>query len=455
MDYSTLLIYFYKLITPTNLLVCFLGALYGTLIGVLPGLTIGEGIAIISPFLISSCSIEQAAIIIAAVAYGSQYGSSTSAILLNIPGEPSSAITMIEGNKMTMAGKAKTALVVSAIASFAAGIISLLLIIPVSVYFSYITMKINTFHYIALLLLACMLTIISFNREDFKSSILSFLLGMALALVGCLMGIDRFTFGNRDIMDGISITAFALSLFGISIALANIINSDSEALIYNNKMSKVDTEDVRASITPILRGSLIGALGAIPGFTVALVTSISYNIEKMFKKSGVKFGDGAVEGVAGPEAANNSAAQFSLLPLILLGVPVGLIGSLLLGILLERGVIAGPQLLLTNPSLLYTLLGSMFIVNIFLLLLNWPLITVWIKVLKISPKIINYVVLIVGGVCLVASSTYTELGVAAILITIGVYLKTNNYNVFYVFLGFLLCRIMEENIIRGLTLYLR
>jgi TctA family transporter len=359
---------------------------------------------------------------------------------------------MVEGNKMTKAGKAKTALVISAIASFAAGIISLILIIPVSIYFSQVTMKINTFHYITLLIFSCILTIVAFNREDFKSSILSFLLGMAVALVGSLMEIDRFTFGSRDIMDGISISSFALSLFGISIALSNIINGDLKVLIPNTKMSSVDIKDVRSSITPILRGSVIGALGAIPGFTVALVTSISYNIEKMFKKGGVKFGDGAVEGVAGPEAANNSAAQFSLLPLILLGLPVGLVGSLLLGILLERGVIAGPQLLLTNAGLLYTLLGSMFIVNLFLLLLNWPLINLWIKILKIPPIIINYAVLVIGGACLIASSTYVELYVAAILITIGVYLKTNSYNVFYVFLGFLLCRVMEENIIRGVNL---
>jgi TctA family transporter len=436
-----------------TLLTCVLGALYGTLVGALPGITIVSACSIITPFLVHYMSLEHSAIILTSIAYGSQYSSSIGAILLNVPGEGTSAITCLDGYPMAKQGKAKTAIIISAVSSFIAGILSIFFILYMITSMTNVIMGITTKYYLLCLFLTLMLILISFN-DNFYKNCLSFLLGMSISLIGTSTGIERLTFNSRYLTDGIDSIFLITCLFGLPMILFDLINYKKDtAKIKNYADQKIYSQDIKASIFPAIRGSIVGFLGMIPGFGFSLSAFLSYTIEKFISKDKNKFGKGAVAGIAGPEAANNSLAQSSMIPFLMMGVPSTFISAILMGLLISKGIEIGPQLSLTHPKLFWTIIGSMFIVNTLLFIINWPLARFWVRLLNIDNfKLFFVVILIIIYSILISSSNIFDFLIISLLACVGYYLHKNNYSVIHVFIGYIYCILFEDNFLRMIEL---
>lgn len=386
---------FSVLLTPLNLLYCFIGVLLGTLVGVLPGLGPSATIALLLPMIFHGNPVSSI-IMLAGITYGAQYGGSTTSILLNIPGEASSVITCIDGHQMAKKGRAGPALGIAALGSFIAGtigVIGLMLFAPALAKFA---LRFGPPEFFSLAVMS--LTLVTYvSRGSIIKSLMMACLGLAMSLVGMdpITSRLRFTFGLSALMDGFELVYVAMGLFGMSEVLVNLDKAMRreilEAEIKNLLPNKQDWKD---SAKPIARGTIIGFFfGIIPGFGQAIPTFLSYAIEKKFSKNPEKFGKGAIEGVAGPESANNAASSGTFIPLLSLGIPVNPSTAILLGALMILGLQPGPLLISSRPDLFWGVIASMYIGNIFLVLLNLPLIGLWVQILKV-PYSILYVLII-------------------------------------------------------------
>ncbi len=386
---------FSVLLTPLNLLYCFIGVLLGTLVGVLPGLGPSATIALLLPMIFHGNPVSSI-IMLAGITYGAQYGGSTTSILLNIPGEASSVITCIDGHQMAKKGRAGPALGIAALGSFIAGtigVIGLMLFAPALAKFA---LRFGPPEFFSLAVMS--LTLVTYvSRGSIIKSLMMACLGLAMSLVGMdpITSRLRFTFGLSALMDGFELVYVAMGLFGMSEVLVNLDKAMRreilEAEIKNLLPNKQDWKD---SAKPIARGTIIGFFfGIIPGFGQAIPTFLSYAIEKKFSKNPEKFGKGAIEGVAGPESANNAASSGTFIPLLSLGIPVNPSTAILLGALMIIGLQPGPLLISSRPDLFWGVIASMYIGNIFLVLLNLPLIGLWVQILKV-PYSILYVLII-------------------------------------------------------------
>jgi putative tricarboxylic transport membrane protein len=444
-----------QLMTPMNLFICFIGALYGTFIGILPGLTSAGGAALLIPFLITYASVEQAAIVLTSIAYGAQYGSSTGAILLNLPGEPSSVITTLDGHPLSKMGHAKSAVFVSAMSSFIAGILSTFFIIYASKLIISLTLNLHPFDYFCIVFSAICLIFIMI-KTNARKICLSLLLGMVFGMIGMTVnGTQRLMFGIYTLSDGLDLGILTLCLFGITDIFYYYLKQEYDIIdtTQQKEQQNIKLEYVKQSIFPALRGSIIGFLGAIPGIGYSLPSIISYNIEKYLSKTKSLFGYGNIAGVAGPEAANNSAAQSSLIPLLILGIPTGAITAIILSVLSSKGINIGPQFAIKHSNIFWSIISSMIIINVFLLILNWPLANLWAKMLKIKRHILNIMILILCCIGMsILSLQFSELIIAGVLVSLGVYLKTYKYNIVYVFIGFILVSLLEGDLLRSLKL---
>lgn len=404
--FSNLLIGFENALTLTNISFGFLGVLIGTLVGVLPGIGPINAIALLIPL---SFGLEPLTglILLTGVYYGSMYGGSTTSILVRTPGEIASIVTAIDGYEMARQGRAGPALATAAIGSFIAGTLALIGLMLFAPLISKAAYYFGSAEYFLLILLAmCMIS--SLTTGSVLKAYISILIGLAVSTIGMdpQSGIDRYTFGITNLLDGIDFVLFSIALFAIPEALSNLSKKKFENKMKVQKIKGnlwMTRDDWKRSIGPYGRGSVLGFLiGALPGIGPSLASFMSYIMEKKLSKNPEKFGKGAIEGVSGPEAANNAAVGGAMVPLFTLGIPGSATTALLLYVFIMYGLQPGPGMFETNSTLIWAIIASMYIGNVILLLLNLPLVGVFASLLKLP-----LVPLFVGVLAFSALGVYT------------------------------------------------
>ena len=403
---------------PANLFACFVGVFIGTLIGVLPGIGPVGAMSLLLPVTFKS-SPEAAIIMLAGIYYGSMYGGSTTSILVNIPGEAASVVTCLDGYQMARQGRAGAALGIAAFGSFIAGTFAVVGLMLVAPPLSRFALRFGPPEYFSLMVLGLTILVYLAHGSMVKALIMG-LLGIVLGLIGLdpFNTKARLTFGQMDLMDGIGLVPIVMGLFGVSEVLLNIERQVTrEALKTKIGGLLPSAQDWLESKWALIRGTVLGFfLGILPGGGGVIASFISYAVEKKFSKTPELFGKGAIAGVAGPESANNAAAGGAFIPLLTLGIPTNAVIALLLGALMIHGVQPGPLLMKQNPGLFWGVIASMYIGNVMLLVLNLPLIGIWVQVLKIPYRILFPIILLL---CLV-----------------GVYSISNSVFDIYIMIGF-------------------
>lgn len=369
----------------SNLTYCFIGALLGTFIGVLPGIGPTATIAMLLP-LTYYLSPTASLIMLAGIYYGSQYGGSTTAILMNLPGEVSSSVTAIDGYQMARQGKAGRALAIAAIGSFVAGTFATLVIAIVAAPLAVLALKFGPAENFSLILLG-LVTSTALAHGSILKAMAMIVAGMLFGMVGTDVdsGQFRYTFGIPELTDGLGIVAVSLGIFGLAETMRNVEAQDSGELGTAKITSLIPSrQDLVESVGPIARGSVIGSiLGTLPGGGSILSSFFSYAIEKRLSKTPEQFGKGALAGVAGPESANNAGAQTSFIPMLALGIPSHPLMALMIGALMIQGIAPGPNMIKEQASLFWGVIASMWIGNAMLVILNLPLVGLWVSLLKI------------------------------------------------------------------------
>jgi putative tricarboxylic transport membrane protein len=393
---SNLSIGFEAAFTMQNLIYCLIGCLLGTLIGVLPGLGPVATIAMLLPATYALPPIA-ALIMLAGIYYGSQYGGSTTAILLNIPGETSSVVTAIDGYQMARQGRGGVALFAAGVGSFFAGCVGILILAAFSAPLAEIAYKFGPAEYFSLMVLGLIGAVVLASGSLIKA-IGMIILGLLMGTIGTDVnsGLARYTFDIPELSDGIGFVAVAMGLFGFAEIMTNLEKKGSEETFLNKVTTLIPSWiDIKRMSSSILRGTMVGSiLGILPGGGAALASFGSYSIEKKISKYSHEFGKGAIEGVAGPEAANNAASQTSFIPLLTLGIPPNAVMALMLGAMTIHNIQPGPQVMVSDPSLFWGLIVSMWIGNIILILLNLPLIGIWVKLLKVPYRFMYPAILV-------------------------------------------------------------
>lgn len=382
---------------PLNILFCFIGVFVGTLIGVLPGIGPTAAIALLLPTTFAISPVG-AIIMLAGIYYGAMYGGSTTSILVNIPGEAASVVTCLDGYAMARQGRAGPALGISAFGSFIAGTFSVIALMLVAAPLASVALKFGPPEYFALM---CLGLVILFYLAggSVSKNIMMGLLGLILSFVGLdtFTGTPRFTFGMMQFLGGVGLVPLIMGLFGVGEVLSNLENPQEQRKILKADFNKLfpTLKDWGDSIGAIFRGSIIGFfLGILPGGGAIISSLVSYGVEKRISRHPEKFGTGVIEGVAAPESANNAAVGGSLVPLLVLGIPTNSIIALLLAALIIHGVRPGPEMLVKNPDIFWGFVASMYIGNAMLLLLNLPLIGLWVQILRVPYRILFPLILL-------------------------------------------------------------
>lgn len=386
---------------PEMLFYCFVGSLIGTLVGVLPGLGPAAAMAILIPFA-TGLSPTAAIIMLAAIYYGAMYGGSTTSILLNIPGESASVVTCIDGYEMARQGRAGAALGIAAISSFIAGTLGLFGLVFMAPLLVDVALKFGPPEYFGLLLLGLTVAV-SLAGASLVKGLVAAITGLLIAAIGIdpQSGIARYTFGTVDMMAGFDVIVVVIGLFAVTEVF---VNAESPAFqILQTKIGSVwpSRADFRRSSGAIGRGSAVGfVLGLIPGVAPAVVTFVSYDIEKRISKRPEAFGQGAIEGVAAPEGANNACTSAGMVPLFTLGLPTSASLAVLLGALMIHGLQPGPMLFTQQKELVWGVIASMYVGNVMLLILNLPLIPLWVKLLRVPYPLLGPLILVI---CVIAA----------------------------------------------------
>lgn len=438
-----------------NLFYCFLGVTLGTAIGVLPGVGPIITISLLLP-LTFGLPPEGSLILLAGIYYGAAYGGSTTSILLNLPGEASSAVTCLDGYQMARQGRAGAALAIAALGSFFAGTVGTLLIAAAAPAMASVAAKFGSAEYAALVFCALIATA-SIAKGGFIKGIGSAVLGVLLGLAGAdvASGIFRFTFGISELRDGIDFAVLAVGLFAVSEIITTIGNTGTPELV-TSRVGRLwpNREEFRRAWPAVLRGTALGSfLGILPGAGLAMSSFSAYMVEKSISKQPDRFGSGAVEGVAAPEAANNAASQTAFIPTLMLGVPGSPVMALFLGALMIQGVNPGPSMITNNPNLFWGLVGSMWIGNLMLVILNLPLIGAWVKLLTVPYHWLYLFVLAFASVG-VYSIGFSSLQILTLVVfgAVGYVLKRADCSLAMFILGFVLGPMFEENFRRALSL---
>lgn len=392
-------------LTPINLFYCFLGVLIGTAIGVLPGLGAGGTIALLLPFTFY-VNETSAIILLAGIWYGSMYGGSTTSILLRIPGEPGSIMTCVDGYEMAKQGRAGVALGISAFGSFIAGTLGVVWLMLLAPPLAEFALKFGQPEYFALTLLGLTMVNLLAQGSKLKATIMA-LVGLFLGVIGLdpMKSLSRFTFGSLTLTSGLGLVPMAMGLFGISEVFCMMereAKMEEAARAPEGFLALLpNKQDWKDSAMPILRGTVFGfLLGILPGVGGTITSFSSYAIEKVFSKNRHLFGKGAIEGVAGPESANNASTAGGFIPLLTLGIPSNIVTALMLGAFMLHGIRPGPLLLSQRPDIFWGVIASMYIGNVMLLVLNLPLIGMWTKISKIPQSYLSGIILLV---CLVGA----------------------------------------------------
>jgi putative tricarboxylic transport membrane protein len=453
--FNNLLLGFSVAVSPIHLLYALIGVMLGTLIGVLPGIGPVATIAMLLPITFNLSPIA-ALIMLAGIYYGAQYGGSTSAILVNLPGESASVVTCLDGYQMARQGRAGVALATSAIGSFFAGCVATLLIAVAAPPLAEVALKFGPAEYFSLMVLGLVAATVLAHGSLIKA-IAMVVLGLLLGLIGTDVnsGVLRFTFGIPELSDGIGFVVVAMGMFGTAEIISNLELKDKRE-VFTAKVTSLfpSKEDFKRAWAPVLRGTAIGSfLGILPGGGALLSSFGAYTLEKKISKHPEQFGKGAIEGVAAPEAANNAGAQTSFIPMLTLGIPGNAVMALMIGALMIQGIAPGPQVMNEKPELFWGLVASMWIGNLFLVLLNLPLIGMWIKLLSVPYRYLypSILVFMAIGVFSLSNNPWDVL-IMAIFGVFGYFCTKLECEPAPLILGFILGPLMEENLRRAMLL---
>ena len=387
-------------LTPINLVYALVGVLVGTLIGVLPGIGPVATIAMLLPTTYGLQPVS-ALIMLAGIYYGAQYGGSTTSILINMPGETSSAVTCLDGHQMALKGEAGAALAVAALGSFFAGCVATVMIAAFSPPLSAVALKFGPAEYCSLMVLGLIGAVVLAHGTLLKA-IAMVVLGLLLGIVGTDVnsGMARFAFDIPELIDGIGVVAVAMGLFGFAEIVSNLESTEKRAIVAAKvKGLWLTGKQLRQAAPAVLRGTALGSvLGLLPGGGAMLASFAAYTVEKKIAKDPSRFGKGAIEGVAGPESANNAGAQTSFIPLLTLGIPENAVMALMVGAMTIHNIQPGPQVMTSNPSLFWGLVASMWVGNLMLVVLNLPMIGIWIKLLQVPYRLLYPAILLFCGI---------------------------------------------------------
>jgi putative tricarboxylic transport membrane protein len=453
--FNNLVLGFQVALSFQNILYCLAGALLGTLIGVLPGLGPVTTIAMLLPLTFTLPPIS-ALIMLAGIYYGAQYGGSTTAILVNIPGESSSVVTCLDGYQMARKGRAGPALGISAIGSFIAGTFATFVIVLAAPPLAEIALKFGPAEYFALMAAGLILAVV-LARGSVIKAIAMVLLGLLLGLVGTDVnsGTQRFAFGISELSDGIGFVAVALGMFGYTEVIRNVELKETRETFTKKVGSLLPSmEDMRICAMPILRGTILGScLGILPGGGALLASFAAYTIEKKVAKDPETFGFGNIKGVAAPESANNAGAQTSFIPLLTLGIPSNAIMAMMIGAMMIQGIAPGPQIMTERPQLFWGMIVSMWVGNLMLVILNLPLIGIWIKLLEVPYRLLYPAILLFCciGVFSLQNSPF-DVMMTTLFGVFGYVCLKLECEPAPLMLGFILGPLMEENLRRAMLL---
>jgi putative tricarboxylic transport membrane protein len=441
---------------PINLLYCFVGVFVGTLVGVLPGLGPAAAIALLLPSTFTASPVS-AVIMLAGIYYGAMYGGSTTSILVNIPGEAASVVTCLDGHAMARQGRAGAALGMAAFASFIAGTLSVAVLTFLAPVLARVTLRFGPPEYFALMILGLIL-LTFFTRQSTVKTLMMAAVGLLCGTVGqdTISGRFRFAFGIRTLEDGLGLVPVIMGLFGISEVLLNLEQRAQQREVFAPPTRGLlpTRDDWRASRAPILRGSVLGfLLGILPGAGAIIASFAAYAVEKRASRHPERFGAGAIEGVAGPEAANNAAAGGAFIPLLTLGIPANAVMAILLGALMIHGLQPGPLLVKQAPDVFWGIITSMYVGNAMLLVLNLPLIAMWARLLKMPYDLMYPFILLF---CLIgAYSVGHNIGDGFVMWVFGVVgylLKKFDYEAAPLILALVIGPLMEEALRQSLIL---
>jgi TctA family transporter len=387
-------------VSPGNLLYCLIGVFLGTAIGVLPGLGPTATIAMLLPVTFALPPIS-ALIMLAGIYYGSQYGGSTTSILVNLPGEAASVVTTLDGYQMAKQGRAGPALTASAVGSFFAGTVATFLLAVFAPPLAEAALKFGPADYFSLMVLGLVASVV-LAQGSLLHAIGMVVLGLLFGLIGSdvTSGVQRFTFGIPEMADGIGFVTVAMGMFGLSEVIRNLENETERSVVIAKISNLLPTkEEWKRMVAPILRGTIIGsAVGILPGSGSILGSFAAYSIEKKISKNSAQFGKGAIEGVAAPESAINAGAQTSFIPMLTLGIPSNPVMALMVGAMIIQGIQPGPSVINEQPALFWGIIVSMWIGNLFLIILNLPLIGIWVKMITIPYQLLYPAILVFCGI---------------------------------------------------------
>ncbi len=440
---------------PQNILFCFVGCFVGTLIGVLPGLGPSGALALLLPITFA-LPPATAIIMLAGIYYGAMYGGSTTSILINLPGEAASVVTCIDGYQMARKGRGGPALGMAAIGSFIAGTISLVGLLFLAPPFASFALQFSSPEYVSLIF--CGLILVSFLGSGSKlKAYMMGILGLMLGTIGTdsIDGVERFTCGIPSLMDGLGLIPVIMGLLGVAEIFKNLEEDEFRSILSGKIKNLLPTvQDWIDSAWPIVRGTVLGfIIGVIPGGNTVISSTMSYALEKKLSKHPEKFGTGVIEGVAGPESANNAGPSASFIPLLSLGIPTNTTMALLLASLMIHGITPGPLLIAQNPEIFWSIIASMYIGNAMLLGLNLPLVGLWVQILKIPyafffPVIFLFCLL---GSYSVANAAF-DIGIMIAFGIVGFLMHKFRYETTPLILAFVLGPLFEDHFRRSLVL---
>jgi TctA family transporter len=442
-------------LSPFNLLYCFLGVLLGTLVGVLPGLGPVATIAMLLPATFT-LPPESALIMLAGIYYGAQYGGSTTAILINLPGEASSVVTALDGYRMAQQGRAGAALATAAIGSFFAGTVATFAIAFMAPPLAALALQFQSPEYFSLMVLGLVASGVLAQGSLIKA-LGMMVLGLLFGLVGTdvTSGTARFAFGVPELADGINFVVVAMGVFGVAEIVRNLENEHTRQVYVERIGGLMPTrEDWKRMVAPILRGTALGSLlGILPGGGALLASFAAYSLEKKVSKHGAEFGKGAIEGVAAPESANNAGAQTSFIPMLTLGIPSNPVMALMIGAMIIQGIRPGPNVMVEQPRLFWGVIASMWVGNLFLLVLNLPLIGLWVRLLSIPYHLLYPIILVFTAVGVLSlSNAPFDVHLMAVFGVLGYLLVKLDCEPAPLLLGYILGPMMEEYLRRAMAL---
>src|ERR1700731_2209642 len=455
--FSNLALGFGVAFSPINLLLCLIGALVGTLVGVLPGIGTIATVAMLLPITFGLPPVG-ALIMLAGIYYGAQYGGSTTSILVNIPGEATSVVTTLDGFQMAKQGRAGPALAIAAIGSFFAGCVATVLIAVLGAPLTKLALAFGPAEYFSLMVLGLIFATVLAKGSILKA-IAMIVLGLLLSMVGSDIetGASRMAFNVPELADGLGFATVAMGVFGFAEIIRNLdAGAEMDRDLVQQKITGLmpTKKDLKDSFPAIVRGTILGSiLGILPGGGAVIASFAAYTFEKKIARDPSRFGRGAIEGVAAPESANNAAAQTSFIPLLTLGIPPNAVMALMVGAMTIHGIVPGPQVMTKQPELFWGMISSMWIGNLMLIVINLPLVGLWVSLLRVPYRLLypSIIVFCCIGIYSINNSP-TDVLISAIFGVIGFWLVKHDFEPAPMLLGFVLGPLMEENLRRAMLI---